>query len=141
MAKASPIPSTFERRNLVEARTLARLQCEIWVRTDRSKDVGTQRMVFRRRIPGGQRQLVVGVERRCMAVRTALAREYFLTEFSASVVRIRILWRLQGEQILREREEHVVGKTSDDSPALLGRNAMRSEIGDIATRDQRGIAH
>src|SRR5262245_21291922 len=141
MPEASAIPNALERRNLVEARSLTRLQCKIWIRTNRSKDVGSQRMVFRRRISGGQRQLVVGVERWCMASGTLFAREYFSTEFSASIFRIRILRRFQGEQILRQREEHVIGKPSDDFPAPLARNAMRSEIGDIATRDQRGIAH
>src|SRR5262245_24401830 len=98
-------------------------------------------MVCRWRISGGKRQLVVRVEWRRMACGTTFAREYFSTGFSPSIFRIWIFRRLQGEQILRQREEDVIRKPSDNTPALVAQNAMRSEVSDIATRHQRGIAH
>src|SRR5262245_16965658 len=98
-------------------------------------------MVFRRRIPGGKGELVVRIERRSMAAGTAFARKYLLAGFSAGILGIRVFRRLQSKQVLRQGEEYLIWKPSENAPALIARNPVRSEIGDVTTRHQRGITH
>src|SRR5579883_2707968 len=102
VAEHASIPDALERRHLVVAGPAACLRGESGI----GPHGEWQNIVARvggAGKPGGERQLVVRVQRRGMAARAALAREDFLAPACERVGGVRIGRRLQLVQIQRER--------------------------------------
>src|SRR5260370_26892073 len=76
------IPHAFERWHFVIPRSLARLERQTRIRTDRDRqNVETGRFVFRRRETLGQRDLVAGVQWRRVTASATFPRKDLLSGF------------------------------------------------------------
>src|SRR4029453_8868518 len=111
------VPETFQRRNLVIAGPFPCLERKTRVRAHAyGKDVQELEMLFRRREPGGERQLVVGVERRRVASGAVLPLEDLLAGRGSLVELLRAQWRLEGIDVAGERIQRLVRQPRGNLP-------------------------
>src|SRR5258708_2481832 len=98
-------------------------------------------MIVRWLEPLRHRELVVGVQGRCVTARASHPQENLLALRGSFVTPVRVRRRLKRIDVLRQREQHLVWPSNVYRTLGVAQHAMAAEIHGVAVFHQGGIAH